>query len=83
MSARVNHRASIYLTRDDREFDPPFDSIAWALEQHVNIPDTGEFSVAVLHGNEDAPERIEFYRAKEPLVDAPPDFVWIYDVRVA
>ena len=62
------------LTRADEINSAYFDSIEWALDCHVNRPDTGEFNFAVLHGNEDAPERIEFWRAEMPF--AAPDFVW-------
>lgn len=67
-----------YLTRHDPDVgDGDYDSIAWALEVHVAVPDTGEYRAAVLHGDEDAPERIEFWRAEEPMRTEAPDFVWI------
>jgi hypothetical protein len=51
------------LTRKDKHVGTGlFDSIAWAFEVHVKQPDLGVFRSALLYGNEDAPERIEFYR---------------------
>lgn len=50
------------LTRNDNGDD----SIAWALEIHAKIADLGLFNFAVLNGNEDAPEWIDFYTSNNP-----------------
>lgn len=62
--------------RDDEVGQGTFDSIAWAFEVHVKQPDTGEYNSAILHGNEDCPDKIEFWRAANPRYDAPPDYVY-------
>jgi hypothetical protein len=54
----------------------PFDSIKWALETHMKEHDTGEFNYAVLHGNEDAPLKIQLWRNPEPKWDEKPDREW-------
>ena len=53
-----------------------FDSIKWAFEEHLKIPDDPRFNSAVLYGNEDSPEMIEFYKVEEPLITTKVDFVW-------
>ena len=65
-----------FLTRSDAVGATPFDSIAWALETHVGIPDTGRFNAAMLYGNEDCPERIEFYTQAKPLITDAVAWVW-------
>lgn len=67
---------AMFLTRTDEVGEGPFDSIAWALEIHVKAPDSREFNAGMLFGNEDAPSRIEFWRAANPGHGAEPDFVW-------
>lgn len=52
------------LTRCD--WNGNFDSLKWALEVHVKRQDTGEFNFACLYGNEDSPERIDFYKSANP-----------------
>jgi len=65
------------LTRHDTDVGiGEFDSIAWALEVHVGIADSGEYQFAILEGNEDWPDNIEFYVAAEPTVYDEPAFVW-------
>ncbi len=66
----------ISLTRADEIGAGPFDSIAWALETHCGAADTGEYNFAILYGNEDAPQAIQFWRAVNPDHNAPPDWVW-------
>lgn len=46
-----------FLTRNDDGFD----SIAWCFETHVKHADVRAVQYAVLTGNEDSPERIDFY----------------------
>lgn len=64
------------ITRADAVGAEPFDSIAWAFEVHVKTPDTGEYNFGCIVGNEDAPDRIAFWRAAEPAFDAEPDYIW-------
>jgi hypothetical protein len=69
-----------YLTRHDEGVgEGVFDSIRWALETHVKVTDHGEFFYAMLYGNEDAPDRIEFWRNDLDGSDDLPDFVWCSD----
>ena len=65
------------LTRHDEVGVEPYDSIKWALETHVKQPDTGEFNFAILHGNEDSPMRIQFWKDEAPLWRNPPDLDWL------
>jgi hypothetical protein len=53
-----------------------FDSIKWALDVHVQQPDCGTYKFAVLYGNEDSPDRIDFW-ATEPVVGVAPRFIWM------
>lgn len=53
-----------------------FDSIAWALSEHVKTADTGVFQSAILYGNEDAPDMIDFYTQAEPLVTDKVAYTW-------
>lgn len=52
-----------------------YDSIAWAFENHLQQPDDPAYTHAVLYGNEDAPDRIDFWRS-EPMVGVAPHLVW-------
>lgn len=63
------------LTRADEVGATPYDSVKWAIEVHLKETDTGEFSHAVLYGNEDCPDRIDFY-ADEPTIKTPPRRIW-------
>ena len=49
------------LTRNDEGFD----SIAWALEVHCKSENDARLTIAILTGNEDAPERIDFYEEND------------------
>jgi hypothetical protein len=53
----------------------PFDSIKWALETHVKRQDSGRYNYAVLYGNEDSPDRIDFW-CSEPDVGDSPRLIW-------
>ncbi len=65
------------LTRNDEGVgEGSFDSIAWAFSEHVGTKDLGNYQSAVLFGNEDCPERIEFYIQAEPLVTDKPELIW-------
>lgn len=65
------------LTRkDDNVGEGLFDSIEWAFSEHLKEPDNPEFNAAILYGNEDAPDRIDFYREAEPLITSKVARVW-------
>jgi hypothetical protein len=65
------------LTRRDTDVgEGSFDSIAWALNVHVKTHDTGIYHAAILHGNEDCPERIDFYTQTEPKVSDDVAYTW-------
>ncbi len=69
------------LTRtDDHVGDGPFDSIKWAFEEHVKQPDDDTINSAVLYGNEDSPEFIDFYHEAAPLVTSRKVWRWKQDV---
>ena len=72
-----------FLTRSDVVGSGLFDSVEWAMEVHAKKSDCGQFNSAVLHGNEDCPERIDFYRSAEPDYDDSPDWTWEDDGRTA
>jgi hypothetical protein len=52
-----------------------FDSIKWVIETHLKEMDTGEFHYGILHGNEDAPLKIELWK-QDPNWDHPADRTW-------
>jgi hypothetical protein len=62
----------LLLTRNDDGFD----SIAWALAEHVKIEDVKLYNTAILYGNADAPEEIRFWKSADPLYNQADDFVW-------
>ena len=64
------------LTRHDPVGVEPYDSIRWAYEVHLKEPDDGKYNFAILHGNEDAPFRIQFWIEESPLWRNPPDRDW-------
>lgn len=60
---------TVMMTRKDEVIgNGSFDSIAWAFEVHVGEPDDKRINSAVLYGNEDAPEMIDFYKEPELLI---------------
>jgi hypothetical protein len=64
------------LTRKDLNVGVgAYDSIKWAIETHMKEADTGEFHYGVLHGNEDAPLRIQLWR-EDPNWNTPCDRDW-------
>jgi hypothetical protein len=66
-----------FITRADEGIGAgPFDSVAWALEVHVKIPDAGQYRASVLYGSEDCPERIDFYTQAQPKVTDKVAFTW-------
>ena len=69
----MNNRQT-YLTRNDTDCGAgSFDSIKWALES-FDKEDDKTLNFAVLHGNEDSPTKIEFWK-DEPNHDTPPDLI--------
>lgn len=65
------------LTRHDPDVGVgAFDSIAWAYEVHLKEPDPHTYKFAILHGNEDCPFRIQFWREEAPLYRHPPERDW-------
>lgn len=63
-----------YLTRNDSDCGSgTFDSIKWALEK-FNRQDDQSLKFAVLYGNEDNPNKVEFFRDK-PNHDTKPDLI--------
>ena len=64
------------LTRSDEFGVESHDSIAWAFEVHLKQPDPGTYHAAILYGNEEAPEEIDFYTQAEPLASDSPVYVW-------
>lgn len=72
-----------WLTRHDTDVgEGEFDSIAWAFENHVKQEDEGKYDSAVLFGNEDAPERIEFYTFESPTITDTPAWIWRAEEQV-
>jgi hypothetical protein len=70
------------MTRHDADLGVGlFDSIAWAFEVHVRKPDDSRYQAAILYGNEDSPERIDFYFEAEPLVTSTVAYTWVPEVQ--
>lgn len=68
------------LTRKDAYLgEGLYDSIAWAFSEHVQQPDNPRYNSAVLHGNQDCPEKIEFFTHKVLKVHHKPAFTWVRD----
>jgi hypothetical protein len=47
------------------------EDLAWLLDVHIK-QDVPVFRAAIIHGNEDCPERIELFEANEPLITDEP-----------
>jgi hypothetical protein len=62
----MNPRATLLCNQAD---------IAWALEVHAKTL-KGPYGLAMLYGNEDAPERIDFWNEEMPKHDTPPAAIW-------
>jgi hypothetical protein len=71
---KASRVATTTLTRHD--WNGQFDSIKWAFEEHVKTADRGEYNFAVLYGNEDCPEQIDFYKFESPNWNTPEDYTW-------
>ncbi len=69
-------RQTLLTRKDDNVGKGSFDSIAWAFSEHVGTKDLGNYQSAVLYGNEDSPDRIDFYLQAEPLVTDKPELIW-------
>ncbi len=66
-----------YLTRKDTDVGVgEYDSIQWLFDVHLKRPDTHEYNFALLHGNEDSPQKIELWR-EEPDYNTRPDVTWL------
>lgn len=53
------------------------EDIAWAIEVHAKrAPQDRSFRYAILYGNEDFPDKIEFWRQACPRHDTAPDYVF-------
>jgi hypothetical protein len=64
------------LTRSDKGVGVgATDSIKWAIETHLHEKDTGEYNYGILHGNEDAPLRIQLWK-QDPEWQTPCDRDW-------
>ena len=64
---RVRNPQSTFLQGND---------VTWALETHTGKRDTGRYKSAILFGNEDAPEWINFYTVAEPKVNTKISWKW-------
>lgn len=70
------------LTRKDADLGVGnFDSIAWVFEVHVKELDNSEFNSAVLYGDENAPEAIDFFREVEPLITSHVARHWVPETK--
>ncbi len=66
------------LTRKDIGIgEGAFDSVNWALTTHAQIVDHGKYNFAILYGNADCPNRIEFYKRANPTIRSKPSYVWV------
>jgi hypothetical protein len=63
-----------YLSRTDQFGE--FDSIEWALKEHIKLPDLDEYHFGILYGNEDSPDKIELFKMDHPWIGMDPDFTW-------
>jgi hypothetical protein len=71
------------MTRHDTDVGAgEFDSIHWLFETVLDEPDPQDVDPglpvdsAMVYGNEDSPERIEFYSLESPLITDTPVRVW-------
>lgn len=64
------------LTRKDTDVGAgTFDSIKWAIEEHMKEKDDGTYNYGTLEGNEDSPTRIRLWK-QDPQWKTPPDRTW-------
>ena len=69
-----------FMTRADADLgEGEFDSIKWAFEEHVKLPDPGPslYNSAILFGDETAPKRIDFFFEREPTINTEVAYRWI------
>jgi hypothetical protein len=65
------------MTRHDTEVgEGEFDSVRWLYETVLREPDPQEADSAVVYGNEDSPDKIEFYSLESPTITDTPIRVW-------
>jgi len=65
------------LTRKDEGLgDGLFDSIARAFSEHLKLKDLGNYQSAIMYGNADAPDKIDFYLEEEPTIADSPELIW-------
>lgn len=69
-------RETLLTRKDDNVGEGVYDSIAWAFEVHVKLPDNPRYNSAVLYGSEDAPTMIDFYTEAEPLITSRVAYRW-------
>ena len=69
-------KETLLTRKDDSVGDGLFDSIAWAFSEHLKTADTGVYNAAILYGNEDAPEMIDFFTKAEPLITDHRGYRW-------
>lgn len=69
-------KETILTRKDDNLGEGLFDSIAWAFSEHVKLPDNPRYNSAILYGNDDAPEMIDFYAETELLVTSERLYRW-------
>jgi hypothetical protein len=72
----MNTKAKCGTTLTRHDWNGKFDSIRWAFKEHLKEQDKGEFNYAVLYGNEDCPEEIEFYVEENPNWNSPVSRLW-------
>lgn len=72
-----------FMTRHDTDVgDGVFDSIHWLFETVLKESDPQDtdpdlpVDSAIVYGNEDSPERIEFYSLESPTITDTPVRVW-------
>jgi len=77
-STEVPIMKGTFITRSDNELgDGPFNSIRWAYEVHLKTPyGFCDYHFAIMYGNADCPQRIDFFKKASPRFDAKPDYVW-------
>ena len=51
------------------------------LKEHANAPAVWKAKSAMLHGNEDCPQKIELYAKAEPRYDSKPSAAFVLDAE--
>ena len=68
--------ATLLTRHDEGVGEGEYDSVKWAFQTHVHKKDNKRYKSAMLYGNEDAPERIEFFTKASPLYTDKPAYTW-------